>query len=75
MGVATQCLKAQKCRNAKPQYWANVMLKYVSSSIRDWISAQAGIRVNAKLGGINSILDNFSINDPNNPTIVMGMYP
>ncbi|KJA29601.1 hypothetical protein HYPSUDRAFT_31529 [Hypholoma sublateritium FD-334 SS-4] len=55
MGVATQCLKAQKCRGAKPQYWANVMLK-----------------VNAKLGGINSILDNFSINDPNNPTIVMG---
>ncbi|KDR84292.1 hypothetical protein GALMADRAFT_111558 [Galerina marginata CBS 339.88] len=27
MGVATQCLKSQKCSRAKPQYWANVMLK------------------------------------------------
>jgi len=27
MGVATQCLKANKCNRAKIQYWANVMLK------------------------------------------------
>lgn len=31
MGVATQCLKAKKCNKANPQYWANVMLKFVSS--------------------------------------------
>ena len=31
VGVATQCLKAQKCFRAKPQYYANVMLKYVLS--------------------------------------------
>jgi hypothetical protein len=31
VGVATQCLKAQKCFRAKPQYYANVMLKYVVS--------------------------------------------
>ncbi|KAF8958525.1 argonaute-like protein [Flammula alnicola] len=55
MGVATQCLKSMKCRGAKMQYWANVMLK-----------------VNVKLGGINAILDNSPLNDPNNPTIVMG---
>ena len=29
MGVATQCLKANKCNRAKIQYWANVMLKCV----------------------------------------------
>ncbi|CAE6417203.1 unnamed protein product [Rhizoctonia solani] len=26
-GIATQCLKSNKCRGAKPQYWANVCLK------------------------------------------------
>jgi hypothetical protein len=31
VGVATQCLKAQKCFHAKPQYYANVMLKCVLS--------------------------------------------
>jgi eukaryotic translation initiation factor 2C len=55
MGVATQCLKSQKCKGAKLQYWANVMLK-----------------VNAKLGGINNILENSPLNDPAMPTIVMG---
>ncbi|KAF9527970.1 argonaute-like protein [Crepidotus variabilis] len=55
MGVATQCLKANKCGRAKPQYWGNVMLK-----------------VNAKLGGINAILKSSPLNDPNNPTIVLG---
>jgi len=33
VGVATQCLKAQKCFRAKPQYYANVMLKYVRSQL------------------------------------------
>jgi eukaryotic translation initiation factor 2C len=55
MGVTTQCLKASKCSRAKPQYWANVMLK-----------------VNVKMGGINSVLKNSPIADPHNPTIVMG---
>ncbi|PPQ95875.1 hypothetical protein CVT26_015567 [Gymnopilus dilepis] len=57
MGVVTQCLKSSKCGRAKPQYWANVMLK-----------------VNVKLGGINSVLGetNVALNDPAHPTIVMG---
>jgi hypothetical protein len=29
--------------------------------------------VNAKLGGINAVLDNSPLNDPNQPTIVLGM--
>lgn len=58
VGVATQCLKSQKCFRAKPQYYANVCLK-----------------VNVKLGGINTIPDPQSVSvltDPRNPTIVMG---
>ncbi|KAH9910664.1 argonaute-like protein [Epithele typhae] len=57
-GVATQCLASAKCKGAKPQYYANVSLK-----------------INVKLGGINSIADRRSVpvlNDPVNPTIVMG---
>lgn len=58
VGVATQCLKSSKCSRAKPQYYANVLLK-----------------VNVKLGGINTIPDPRSVSiltDPMNPTIVMG---
>jgi len=55
MGVATQCLKSNKCSRAKIQYWANVMLK-----------------VNVKLDGINAVLNDSPIQDPANPTIVMG---
>jgi eukaryotic translation initiation factor 2C len=38
VGVATQCLKAQKCFRAKPQYYANVMLKYVLPHILSRLS-------------------------------------
>ncbi|KAJ3501716.1 hypothetical protein NLJ89_g9216 [Agrocybe chaxingu] len=55
MGVATQCLKSAKCYRAKPQYWANVMLK-----------------VNVKLGGINAVLKDSPLNNPNEPVAVMG---
>lgn len=34
--------------------------------------ANVMLKVNAKLGGINNILDNSPLNDPNHPTIVMG---
>lgn len=57
-GVATQCLKSHKCKQAKPQYFANVCLK-----------------INVKLGGINTIPDPRSVaflTDPQNPTMVMG---
>ncbi|KAL6309673.1 argonaute-like protein [Sparassis latifolia] len=57
-GIATQCLKANKCMRASPQYYANVCLK-----------------INVKLGGINTIPDPRSVSiltDPANPTIVMG---
>ncbi|KAI0053586.1 argonaute-like protein [Auriscalpium vulgare] len=58
VGIPTQCMKSSKCSNAKPQYYANVILK-----------------INVKLGGINTIPDARSASylmDPNNPTIVMG---
>jgi eukaryotic translation initiation factor 2C len=57
-GVATQCLKSHKCKQAKSQYFANVCLK-----------------INVKLGGINTIPDPRSVaflTDPQNPTMVMG---
>ncbi|KAI0638149.1 argonaute-like protein [Trametes polyzona] len=57
-GVATQCLRSNKCNRAKMQYFANVCLK-----------------INVKLGGINTIPDARSVpvlTDPHNPTIVMG---
>ena len=72
MGVATQCLKAKKCNRANPQYWANVMLKCVSCFLRHHLF-DSFYRVNAKLGGVNNILEKSPLNDPNNPTIVMGM--
>lgn len=31
-------------------------------------------RVNVKLGGINAVLENPGISDPNNPVIVMGVF-
>ncbi|CAE6365294.1 unnamed protein product [Rhizoctonia solani] len=65
-GVATQCLRSNKCRGAKPQYWANVCLK-----------------INAKLGGVNNVLDPNAPNlrflvDAANPPIILGadvMHP
>ncbi|CCM03176.1 uncharacterized protein FIBRA_05298 [Fibroporia radiculosa] len=57
-GVATQCMKSDKCKKAKAQYYANVSLK-----------------MNVKLGGINTIPEPRSVSiltDPHNPTIVMG---
>ncbi|KZT65768.1 argonaute-like protein [Daedalea quercina L-15889] len=63
-GVATQCMKSNKCGRAREQYFANICLK-----------------INVKLGGINSIPDPRSVaflTDPKNPTIVMGadvMHP
>jgi len=75
MGVATQCLKSQKCGRAKIQYWANVMLKYVSlrEYILDMSSTKRLYRVNVKLGGINNVLDKFQVlNDPHNLSVVMG---
>ncbi|KAF8963810.1 argonaute-like protein [Flammula alnicola] len=57
-GVATQCLKAKKCSNAKPQYWANVMLKVnVKLGGINAIPESTAVEV---------------ITDPNNPAIVIG---
>lgn len=55
-GVVTQCLKSNKCRGAKPQYWANVMLK---------VNVKLG-------GINNVLSDNTMLSDPHNPVIVMG---
>ncbi|CAE6418353.1 unnamed protein product [Rhizoctonia solani] len=65
-GVATQCLRSNKCRGARSQYWANVCLK-----------------INAKLGGVNNVLDPNDHNlrfltDTANPSIILGadvMHP
>lgn len=58
MGVVTQCLKAIKCRNAKPQYWANVCLK---------VNVKMG-----GINLIPDPHEVATLTDPNNPTIVMG---
>jgi hypothetical protein len=74
MGVATQCLKSSKCFRAKPQYYANVCLKYTSPSCISFL-AHFYLRINVKLGGINTIPDPSSVSvltDQHNPTIVMG---
>jgi len=58
IGVATQCLKSNKCRNAKPQYWANVSLK---------INVKLG-GINCIPDPNSAAL----LTDPRRPTIVMG---
>jgi eukaryotic translation initiation factor 2C len=76
-GVATQCLKAFNCKGAKEQYWVNVLLKYVDTAIVPSQSLILAKRVNVKLGGVNVVLDpadSNPLNDPNNPTIVMGTF-
>ncbi|PBK85517.1 Piwi-domain-containing protein [Armillaria gallica] len=63
-GVANQCLRVGKCRNARPQYWANVALK---------INAKLG-GVNVIPDPRSAPI----ISDPRTPTIVMGadvMHP
>lgn len=79
MGVATQCMKSSKCFRAKPQYYANVSLKYVREfiflSVAKLLNYCYIDRINVKLGGINTIPDPSSVSvltDPHNPTIVMG---
>ncbi|KIY71783.1 Piwi-domain-containing protein [Cylindrobasidium torrendii FP15055 ss-10] len=62
MGVITQCLKQKKASGAKPQYWANVMLK---------VNAKLG-GINAVPDALSAIADTA------NPTIFMGadvMHP
>ncbi|TFK24647.1 eukaryotic translation initiation factor 2C, partial [Coprinopsis marcescibilis] len=62
-GVATQCLKSAKCGNARPQYWANVLLK---------VNVKLG-GINAVPDSANNPLADIA-----NPTIVMGadvMHP
>ncbi|ESK90827.1 argonaute-like protein [Moniliophthora roreri MCA 2997] len=64
IGVATQCLKASKCRGAKIQYWANVALK---------INPKLG-GINVKPDPRSAA----ALTDPHNPTIIMGadvMHP
>ena len=76
MGVATQCLKSSKCFRAKPQYYANVCLKYARLFSFSPM-ANLAFRINVKLGGINTVPDPQSVSvltDPHNPTIVMGAF-
>jgi len=58
VGVATQCLKAQKCFRAKPQYYANVMLK---------VNVKLG-GVNA----VPEARSVPILSDPQNPAIIIG---
>lgn len=64
---------------AKPQYFANVSLKYFFLLLfPSTISHVCRDRINVKLGGINTIPDPSSVavlTDPSYPTVVMGMYP
>ncbi|KAJ7600899.1 argonaute-like protein [Mycena floridula] len=57
-GVATACVLASKARKAKPQYWANVLLKVnVKLGGANWTLQDSQ-------GGF--------LSDPQNPTIIMG---
>ncbi|KAF8179654.1 argonaute-like protein [Pholiota molesta] len=59
VGIATQCLMAKKCGSGAKQQY--------------WMNVM--LKVNAKLGGINSIAESAAmseINDPRNPAIVIG---
>ncbi|KAG7099080.1 hypothetical protein E1B28_000955 [Marasmius oreades] len=57
-GVATQCVKSMKAGRAKPQYWANVMLKVnVKLGGINLIPEQSSVSV---------------LTDPRNPTLVLG---
>lgn len=58
MGVATQCLKSNKCFRAKPQYWANVCLK---------MNVKLG-----GINLVPDPASGAVLTDPVNPTIVMG---
>ncbi|KJA16837.1 hypothetical protein HYPSUDRAFT_58011 [Hypholoma sublateritium FD-334 SS-4] len=65
----------QKCTEAKDQYWANIMLKYLVPDVVFKQKHLPEFRVNVKLGGINSILESGimdDITDPANPAIVIG---
>ncbi|THU91323.1 argonaute-like protein [Dendrothele bispora CBS 962.96] len=64
MGVATQCLKSNKCLRANMQYWANVCLKTNPKL--------GGVNVVPDSASASLLVD------PNNPTIIMGadvMHP
>lgn len=78
MGIPTQCMKSLKCMRAKPQYFANVSLKYFHLlSLRVLSHMCNHYRINVKLGGINTIPDPSSVavlTDPIYPTVVMGMH-
>ncbi|KAH6899208.1 eukaryotic translation initiation factor 2C [Coprinopsis sp. MPI-PUGE-AT-0042] len=57
-GVATQCVKAFKCRGARPQYWANVLIQ---------MNAKLG-----GINFIPDPSQDASLADLQRPTIVMG---
>ncbi|KDR82147.1 hypothetical protein GALMADRAFT_222027 [Galerina marginata CBS 339.88] len=57
VGIPTQCLKSNKCGRAKPQYWANVLLKVNPKMGGINVIPDASVAV---------------LSDPLNPTIIMG---
>ncbi|KAG8746116.1 hypothetical protein FRC10_005982 [Ceratobasidium sp. 414] len=75
-GVANQPLKADKCRKGNMQFFGNVCLKYGTQCLTFYDADPHVCRLNAKLGGINSVPapdpeSNF-LSDPVNPTLVLG---
>lgn len=72
-------MKSSKCFRAKPQYYANICLKYNFPgfiAVLNMSLIYVPFRINVKLGGINTIPDPASVSvltDPRNPTIVMGI--
>lgn len=58
VGVATQCLKAQKCRGGNPQYFGNVCLK---------INVKLG-----GINSVLPPSDDKFLGDPANPTMILG---
>src|SRR5690606_17671770 len=82
----TQCLKGFQCRGARPQYWANVMIQWVSYTVTrqgDMVvlivivtSRLRSARVNGKLGGIHAVPNSTtsgSLVDEAIATMLIGM--
>ncbi|KAF9446932.1 Piwi-domain-containing protein [Macrolepiota fuliginosa MF-IS2] len=73
-GIVTQCMKSSKCKVENPRsYSLRAPCKPPSGTIQYY--SNVGLKINVKLGGINTILSPGAPNtiaDPLNPTIVMG---
>ena len=68
-------MKSSKCFRAKPQYYANITLKWAHCRGPLALLIYPLLRLNVKLGGVNAVpepRDVSFLTDSQNPTMVMG---